>query len=92
MLNTFGLGNVLFDNEVQCFWFVLWCFVVQGLGDVDSDGFMEGEVAGKKGLVPSNMVEEITDIDQLQSLVIDSVNSSTSGMYVSSTHTQTFNI
>ena len=57
------------------------------MGDVDSDGFMEGEVAGKKGLVPSNMVEEITDIDQLQSLVIDSVNSSTSGMYVSSTHT-----
>ena len=47
---------------------------------------MEGELAGKKGLVPSNMIEEITDVDKLQSLVVDNVNNSTSGMY---THTHT---
>lgn len=33
-------------------------------------------MAGKRGLVPSNMIEEITDFDKLQSLVIDSVNNS----------------
>jgi len=54
---------------------------MQSLGDVDSDGFMEGELAGKKGLVPSNMIEEITDKDKLQSLVLDNVNSSPSGIY-----------
>ena len=43
---------------------------------------MEGELAGKKGLVPSNMIEEITDADKLQSLVVDNVNNGASGMYV----------
>ena len=43
---------------------------------------MEGELAGKKGLVPSNMIEEITDVDKLQSLVVDNVNNSASGMCI----------
>ena len=42
---------------------------------------MEGELAGKKGLVPSNMIEEITDMDKLQSLIVDHLNNSSASMY-----------
>jgi len=42
---------------------------------------MEGELAGKKGLVPSNMIEEITDMDKLQSLMVDHLNNSSASMY-----------
>jgi len=43
---------------------------------------MEGELAGKKGLVPSNMIEEITDMDKLQSLMVDDLNNSSASMYL----------
>ncbi|XP_065891184.1 putative protein tag-278 isoform X3 [Dysidea avara] len=62
------------------------CFIegdiIKGVGDVDSDGFMEGELAGKKGLVPSNMIEEIKDMDKLQSLMIDHLNNSSANNHV----------
>jgi len=43
---------------------------------------VEGEISGKKGLVPSNMIEEITDMDKLQSLMVDHLNNSSASMCV----------
>ena len=34
---------------------------VQARGDLDEDGFFEGDLYGRVGLVPCNMVEHITD-------------------------------
>ena len=34
-------------------------------GGVDEDGYLRGELKGQIGFVPSNMVEEITDPDEL---------------------------
>ena len=37
----------------------------QARSEIDEDGFFEGEVCGRVGLVPENMVEEITSPEEL---------------------------
>ncbi len=43
------------------------CYIVilQRKGEVDEDGFFEGDLNGRVGLVPSNMVELIADTEEL---------------------------
>lgn len=41
---------------------------MQVYGDKDQDGFYWGECRGRRGYVPYNMVEEITDPNQLSML------------------------
>ena len=40
----------------------------QAKGVMDEDGFFEGELHGKHGLVPENMVEEITAPEELSQI------------------------
>lgn len=50
------------------------CVFLQACTEVDDEGFFEGLLRGKRGLVPSNMVELITDpekLGQVQQLLVD---------------------
>jgi len=40
----------------------------QGITEVDEDGFLMGELDGKTGYVPSNLVEEVTDNEELNEI------------------------
>ena len=40
----------------------------QACTEVDEEGFFEGVLRGKRGLVPSNMVDQVTDSEQLANI------------------------
>ena len=42
--------------------------LLQACSEVDEEGFFEGVLRGKKGLVPSNMVELVTDSEKLATI------------------------
>ena len=44
-----------------CVTHIVTCIITQARGTLDEDGFFDAELYGRVGLVPSNLVELITD-------------------------------
>ena len=57
-----AVQNELITGFMQVF---LYPCPKQARSEIDEDGFFEGEVCGRVGLVPVNMVEEITSPEEL---------------------------
>lgn len=53
------------QNKLCDVYFPPLSLFVKGLTEVDEDGFLTGELDGKSGYVPGNLVEEVADAAEL---------------------------